>query len=371
MINEIKYSYISDNYKLIELIEDIKRSSIIALDTEFSRSETYYPVLSIIQVAVKINNEKKIFIIDCLCDLDLGEFLALIGDEKIIKILHSSLQDLQIFYLKYPIEPKAIIDTQILANFCGCGANVGYGNLVEKIFEVVIDKKLQRSDWCRRPLTKSQLDYASLDVIYLHEIYEKFQKILQEKNRQKFYDEEIKLFIDKALFNSKNNLIKNFSLRKMSAKQIVILKNLIIWREDQAKYFNVPRQHFLRDEELEELARNCKIPPNIGEKIIEKSLKNLEEILRDEYQNPEIEINDESDNLFLTNDQKIIFLEAKKIITKIANQENIAEQFLFNNTCLKKIILGQNNLEFILLKIAGKWRYQLLHQPLAELFKNK
>ena len=139
MIDEIKYSYISDNYKLIELIEDIKRSSIIALDTEFSRSETYYPVLSIIQVAVKINNEKKIFIIDCLCDLDLGEFLALIGDEKIIKILHSSLQDLQIFYLKYPIEPKAIIDTQILANFCGCGANVGYGNLVEKIFEVVID----------------------------------------------------------------------------------------------------------------------------------------------------------------------------------------------------------------------------------------
>ena len=91
----------------------------------------------------------------------------------------------------------------------------------------------------------------------------------------------------------------------------------------------------------------------------------------DEYQNPEIEINDESDNLFLTNDQKIIFLEAKKIITKIANQENIAEQFLHNNTCLKKIILGQNNLEFILLKIAGKWRYQLLHQPLAELFKNK
>ena len=161
MIDEIKYSYISDNYKLIELIEDIKRSSIIALDTEFSRSETYYPVLSIIQVAVKINNEKKIFIIDCLCDLDLSEFLALIGDEKIIKILHSSLQDLQIFYLKYPIEPKAIIDTQILANFCGCGANVGYGNLVEKIFEVVIDKKLQRSDWCRRPLTKSQLDYAS------------------------------------------------------------------------------------------------------------------------------------------------------------------------------------------------------------------
>jgi ribonuclease D len=215
------------------------------------------------------------------------------------------------------------------------------------------------------------LDYASLDVIYLHEIYEKFQKILQEKNRQKFYDEEIKLFIDKALFNSKNNLIKNFSLRKMSAKQIAILKNLIIWREDQAKYFNVPRQHFLRDEELEELARNCKIPPNIGEKIIEKSLKNLEEILRDEYQNPEIEINDEGDNLFLTNDQKIIFLEAKKIITKIANQENIAEQFLFNNTCLKKIILGQDNLEFILLKIAGKWRYQLLHQPLTELFKNK
>ena len=99
MINQIKYFYITNQHDLTDLIENIRKSPIIALDTEFARSETYYPVLSIIQVAVIINNEKKIFIIDCLCDLDLSEFLGLIGDEKITKILHSSLQDLQIFYL--------------------------------------------------------------------------------------------------------------------------------------------------------------------------------------------------------------------------------------------------------------------------------
>ena len=86
MIDE-KYFYISENNSLNNLVNEIKKSPIIGIDTEFSRSETYFPVLSIIQVAVKIDQQKKIFIIDCMEGLDLSGFLALIADDKIIKIL--------------------------------------------------------------------------------------------------------------------------------------------------------------------------------------------------------------------------------------------------------------------------------------------
>jgi ribonuclease D len=370
MIDE-KYFYISDNVSLSNLVNEIKKSPIIGIDTEFSRSETYFPVLSIIQVAVKIDQQKKIFIIDCMRDLDLSSFLALIADDKIIKILHSCLQDLQIFFLKLPLKPQAIVDTQILANFCDYGTNVGYGNLVEKIFGVVIDKKLQRSDWCRRPLSEKQLQYASLDVIFLHEIYEKLQKILQEKRRSEFYDEEIERFIDKALFGNKDNLIRNFSLRKKNQQFVAILKKLLLWREDQARICDIPRQHFLRDEELEELAQNREINSQIIAKINETSLQNLKEILNEENVDEAIISNDYHDSLFLSSSQKIIFLEAKKIITKIAFEVKIAEQFLLNNHDLKKIILSQENLESVLLKIAGKWRFKMLHQELAKLFNYK
>ncbi len=373
MIKEIKYFYIDEGLELKKLITAIIKSPIIAIDTEFSRSETYFPILSIIQIAVEINQEKKIFIIDCLSkslsDKDLEGFLALIGDEKIVKILHSCLQDLQIFFLKFPLKPKSIIDTQIMANFCDHGTNVGYGNLVEKIFDIEIDKKLQKSDWCKRPLTEKQLQYASLDVIFLHEIYEKMQKILHEKKRQEFYDEEIERFIDKALFGNKDNLLRNFSLHKRSKKFIAILKKLLLWREDQARIFNVPRQHFLRDEELEELAQNQQINSKIIAKVDPASLQNLKEILADENCEEDYAINDLNDNLFLSSTQKIIFLEAKKIISKIAVEENISEQFLLTNYDLKKIILAPENLAIILAKTLGKWRFSLLYQPLSKLIK--
>ncbi len=370
MIEET-YFYISDNNSLNSLVNEIKRSPIIGIDTEFSRSETYFPVLSIIQVAVKIDQQKKIFIIDCMKDLDLSVFLGLIADDKIIKILHSCLQDLQIFFLKLPLKPQSIIDTQILANFCDYKTNIGYGNLVEKIFGVVIDKKLQRSDWCMRPLSEKQLQYASLDVVFLHEIYEKLQKILQEKQRTKYYNEEIQRFIDKALFGNKDNLIRNFSLRKKNKEFVTILKKLLIWREDQAMIYDIPRQHFMRDEELEELAQSREISSQIIAKIDENSLLNLKEILNEQNIDDANIGNDYHDVLFLSSAQKIIFLEAKKIITKIAIEEKIVEQFLLNNHDLKKIILSQENLKSILLKISGEWRYNLLYEELAKLFNHK
>ena len=194
---------------------------------------------------------------------------------------------------------------------------------------------------------------------------------MQEKQRSEFYDEEIERFIDKALYGNKDNLIRNFSLRKKNQQFVAILKKLLLWREDQARICDIPRQHFLRDEELEELAQNREISSQIITKIEEVSLRNLKEILNEENIDEASIGDDYHDVLFLTSAQKIIFLEAKKIITKIAFEEKIAEQFLLNNHDLKKIILSQENLEFILLKIAGKWRFNLLYQELAKLLNHK
>jgi len=133
----------------------------------------------------------------------------------------------------------------------------------------------------------------------------------------------------------------------------------------------VPRQHFLRDQELEDLAQNREINSQIISKIDETSLQNLNKILNGNDVEKVNGSNDYHDVLFLTSQQKIIFLEAKKIITKIAFVENISEQFLLNNHDLKKIILSSENLESILFKIVGKWRFDLLYHELAKLINYK
>ena len=64
----------------------------------------------------------------------------------------------------------------LLSNFCEKNFNVGYASLVKEIFNIEISKEMQISNWQQRPLSKNQIDYALVDVIFLHEIYENFLK---------------------------------------------------------------------------------------------------------------------------------------------------------------------------------------------------
>ena len=132
--------YITNNQNLEFVLDLILKAKAVAIDTEFTREKTYYPILSLIQIAVKDEGELKSFIVDGLADIDLAPLFKIIADKKITKILHSSLQDLQIFYQKSNEAPLGVADTQILANFCGFGFNVGYSNLVESFFQKEIDK---------------------------------------------------------------------------------------------------------------------------------------------------------------------------------------------------------------------------------------
>ena len=46
-----------------------------------------------------------------------------------------------------------------------------------------ISKHQQQSDWGAPSLTSAQLDYAASDVLYLHQLKEKFDVLLARENR--------------------------------------------------------------------------------------------------------------------------------------------------------------------------------------------
>jgi len=379
----IKFTYIDNQIQLELLVSSINQTDAIAIDTEFTRSSTYFPILSIIQLAINTKNHEKLFyIIDCYCQLDLSSFFKIISNQKIKKILHSSLQDLQIFFQKNQDRPQAIIDTQILANLCGFKANIGYANLIEEFFGEVIDKKLQNSDWTRRPLTHRQLEYAITDVLYLHEIYQQLQTILEKLNRQQYYSEDIEKFIDRALQDNKEALIKKILTNKKNSTNQNLLIKLIIWREDQARILDIPRQHLISDLDLQKIAESKIIDPIIIDKISNKLSTELIEIIK-QYCQQELENKDcikikdviYQDYYELNSSQKQIFFEAKKIINHLANQLKISEQFLLTSSDLKKIINEsehqQDNLEAIMIEGIGHWRTSILINSLAQLLNKK
>jgi ribonuclease D len=351
--------YVDSQSKLQPVIKLIKAAKIFAMDTEFTRETTYYPILSIIQIAVKnAQGAKESFIIDCLCDLDLSELFAIIADPKIIKILHSSAQDLQIFHHKSNQLPQGIVDTQVMANFCDLGFSVGYSGLVETLFNQQLDKKQQRSNWQLRPLSQKQVEYALLDVFFLEEIYEKFLEIITQNQRLGWFLEEMQNFINKNLLKSDDSLSKNFAFRGKSESQIVKIKNLILWREIWARKIDVPRQHFIKDEMLERIALGQEVTKNFTAEMqgeINKILDAKEELF--------VEIDSEKREMPMTSKQKEKFAEAKILLAKIAAQKKFQEQFLITSSDLKKIICEKK----ISNKIVAGWRYQVFGEELKQL----
>jgi len=75
---------------------------------------------------------------------------------------------------------------------------VSYQSLVEKELGIVLEKKETRSNWLRRPLTDSQLKYASLDVEYLIHLYLEQKSKLIASNKLDWHDQDILKMIDNA-----------------------------------------------------------------------------------------------------------------------------------------------------------------------------
>ena len=353
--------YITSNSDLQKIVDLAYAQKTVAIDTEFTREKTYYPILSLIQIAIG----KKTFVIDCLSDIDLKPMYDIMADPAIKKILHSSAQDLQIFYQQSRSLPANVVDVQLMANFCGFGFNIGYSNLVERLFEIKIDKKLQCSDWQQRPLDLEQLEYAALDVAYLEDAYLKLYEALQQKKREKWFAEETENFMHKVLVRDDNNLFKNFSMqRKFGRKtpnQTAKVRNLILWREKMAQTINVPRRHFLDDQALEEIV------------MLENFHHKLNGEMRDEIMQIMARC-DSGENVLAIEDRKHIMNEAQKdkyhrakeLVERVAISEDLREQFLMTSQDLKEVILGNKKIDDL---ISG-WRYYLFGKDLQKLINS-
>ena len=110
--------------------------------------------------------------VDALADgLDLGPFFALMADPAVVKVFHAARQDLEIFHRLMGVLPAPLFDTQIGAMACGFGESIAYDGLVQALLKQKVDKSSRFTDWSRRPLSESQLEYALADVTHLRDIY--------------------------------------------------------------------------------------------------------------------------------------------------------------------------------------------------------
>lgn len=245
--------FVNESSELVSCCTRWKKATVLAMDTEFIRTNTFYPIPALLQVY----DGEHCTLIDPVMIQDLSPLADILLDPAIVKVLHSCSEDLEVFDQLFKCLPKPLFDTQIAAALLGYGFSVGYARLIKTLLNVDIPKDETRSDWLQRPLSQTQLDYATLDVIYLYHLYEKFSLELRQQDKLSWAEacneEMISQFRTNQDPTSYFSRFKN--LWKLDPEQQQRLYRLSLWRENTARQRNKPRNHILRDEALLEISQ--------------------------------------------------------------------------------------------------------------------
>jgi ribonuclease D len=235
-------------------------SSFVAVDTEFMRERTYWPILCLVQIA----GPEEAAAIDALAPgIDLTPLLNLMADQGTLKVFHAARQDIEIFFNLSGMVPTPLFDTQVAAMVCGFGDAASYETLVGKLAQASLDKSSRFTDWSRRPLTERQIRYALADVIHLRTVYEKLQQRLASNGRASWFAEEIAELSDSTIYRSDpGEAWRRFRLRgRVDPRFFGVLREVAAWRETAARQRNLPRGRIMRDEAVLEIAAH--IPKTI------------------------------------------------------------------------------------------------------------
>jgi ribonuclease D len=247
---------IAETDALARFCERQKGAEYIAVDTEFMRERTYWPILCLVQIA----GPEEAAAIDALAPgIDLSPLLALTADPATLKVFHAARQDIEIFFNLSGAVPAPLFDTQIAAMVCGFGDAASYETLVAKLARASLDKSSRFTDWSHRPLTERQIRYALADVVHLRTVYEKLQRQLASNGRASWFAEEMaELSNPEAYRGEPSEAWRRFRLRgRVDARFFGVLRDVAAWREQAARQRNLPRGRIMRDEAVLEIAAHA------------------------------------------------------------------------------------------------------------------
>ncbi len=77
----------------------------------------------------------------------------------------------------------------------------GLKDLCKDLLKINLNKENQTSDWGNDNLTENQLEYAANDVLYLHEIKNKLDKIIKREGKQHLANACFKFLTTRAEFD--------------------------------------------------------------------------------------------------------------------------------------------------------------------------
>ncbi|MGQ9504426.1 MAG: ribonuclease D [Thermogutta sp.] len=233
------------------LCQQIRLRPRLAIDTEFIAEDSYQPNLCLIQVAF----DDELVVIDPFPLGSVRKFWEALVEGNVETVVHAGRVDLQFCREATGRCPKRIFDVQIAAGFTGQDYPAGLANILQKYVHINVTKHETRTDWRRRPLSDRQIEYALNDVRYLLAVRDRLEVELKTLGRYEWFTEEVSRQYTEFQNDDSEQWRRLAGCAGFSRRELAILRELWLWREEEAARRNLPPRRILRDDLVIELAR--------------------------------------------------------------------------------------------------------------------
>ena len=132
----IDIHWIRDNESLAQFCAEWQQLPFVAIDTEFMRVDTFYPIAGLLQVG----DGKRAYLIDPLSINAWQPLAALLENPAVLKVLHACSEDLEVLLRLTGSLPAPMFDTQLAAAYLNLGFSMGYSRLVQSVLGIELPK---------------------------------------------------------------------------------------------------------------------------------------------------------------------------------------------------------------------------------------
>jgi ribonuclease D len=247
------------------LVERLLAADRYALDTEFHRERTYWPHLALVQVAWPPGESGPagVALVDPLA-VDLTPMSKVLAGPGLM-VAHAAEQDLEVLQRACGQGPARLFDTQVAAGFVGHGSS-SLAGLCQAFLGVTVAKGDRLTDWRRRPLTPSQLQYAAADVENLLDLADAIATSLISDGRLEWAEEECGALLARSQMPAEltRSWWKLRDARQLRGTSRSVAQEVALWRDRRAQVLDVPVRVVLSDLALQAIAHR---PPSSADAL--------------------------------------------------------------------------------------------------------
>lgn len=236
---------------LKEVVKSIKKERVVAVDLEADSMYHYKEKVCLIQMAT----EKASIVVDPLAVKDLSPLKPIFFNPDIRKIFHGADYDVRSLYRDFKIRIYNLFDTELACRFLGI-KETGLQAVLRTFFNVKVDKKFQKKDWSKRPLSREMITYASKDVIYLLPLAKMLTKRLKKMDRLSWVKEECEALshVRPDLSNEGPLFLKFKGAGRLKSKSLAVLEALLQFRNQVAEKKDRPLFKIISNDSIMKIA---------------------------------------------------------------------------------------------------------------------